>query len=376
MTITLESTDADTYLYLRGGDATSGAFLYENDDDGGITRSKIEETLSAGSYTIEATTYGTGETGSFTLSVSGLGGTAAPGPGTGDCGQVIGADGTVSGQWSAGCDSSVSARGHARYYSFSLAQESVVTITLESTDADTYLYLRGGDATSGAFLYENDDDGGITRSKIEETLSAGSYTIEATTYGTGETGSFTLSVSGLGGTAAPGPGTGDCGQVIGADGTVSGQWSAGCDSSVSARGHARYYSFSLAQESVVSITLESTDADTYLYLRGGDATSGAFLYENDDDGGITRSKIEETLSAGSYTIEATTYGTGETGSFTLERKLGWAAPPRLVRAPATVGRSSGLTARSVASGLRAAIPPSRRGGVPGTTASAWPRSRR
>ena len=81
MTITLESTDADTYLYLRDGDATSGAFLYENDDDGGITRSKIEETLSAGSYTIEATTYGTGETGSFTLAVSGLGGTAAPGPG-------------------------------------------------------------------------------------------------------------------------------------------------------------------------------------------------------------------------------------------------------------------------------------------------------
>ena len=52
---------------------------------------------------------------------------------------------------------------------------------------------------------------GSTRSKIEETLSAGSYTIEATTYGTGETGSFTLAVSGLGGTAVPGPGTGDCG---------------------------------------------------------------------------------------------------------------------------------------------------------------------
>ena len=40
MTITLESTDADTYLYLRGGDATSGAFLYENDDDGGIDQVK------------------------------------------------------------------------------------------------------------------------------------------------------------------------------------------------------------------------------------------------------------------------------------------------------------------------------------------------
>ena len=72
MTITLESADADTCLYLRDGNARSGDYLYQNDDDGGITRSTIEETLSAGSYTIEATTYGTGETGDFTLTVSGL----------------------------------------------------------------------------------------------------------------------------------------------------------------------------------------------------------------------------------------------------------------------------------------------------------------
>ena len=317
VTITLESTDADTYLYLRSGDATSGTFLHQNDDDGGTTKSTIQETLAAGSYTIEATTYGTGETGDFTLTVSGLGGTT-PDPGTGTgCGQTITADGTVSGTWAAGCDSEVSGRGHARYYSFTLSQESEVTITLESTDADTYLYLRAGDARSGAFLYENDDDGGTTKSTIQETLAAGSYTIEATTYGTGETGSFTLTVSGLGGTT-PDPGTGTgCGQTITADGTVSGTWAAGCDSEVSGRGHARYYSFTLAQESEVTITLESSDADTYLYLREGDARSGAFLYENDDDGGTTKSTIEETLAAGSYTIEATTYGTGETGDFTL-----------------------------------------------------------
>ena len=73
MTVTLESSDADTYLYLREGESRSGAFLYENDDDGGTTRSTIQETLSAGTYTIEATTYSAGETGSFTLSISGLG---------------------------------------------------------------------------------------------------------------------------------------------------------------------------------------------------------------------------------------------------------------------------------------------------------------
>ena len=84
MSITLESNDADTYLYLRAGEARSGEFLYENDDypeAGDTDKSQIQETLAAGSYTIEATTYSAGETGSFTLTVSGLGTTGATPPG-------------------------------------------------------------------------------------------------------------------------------------------------------------------------------------------------------------------------------------------------------------------------------------------------------
>ena len=234
---------------------------------------------------------------------------------TDPCGQPLTGDGSVTGEWAEGCDSEASGRGHARYYSFTLGSESAVTVTLESEDADTYLYLRAGEARSGEFLYENDDDGGTTRSSIQETLTAGTYTIEATTYGDGETGSFTLTVAGLGDTTTPGPDpTDECGQSLTADISVSGEWAEGCDSEASGRGHARYYSFTLAQESEVTITLESTDADTYLYLRAGEARSGEFLYENDDDGGTTRSSIQETLTAGTYTIEATTYGTGETGS--------------------------------------------------------------
>ena len=238
MTVTLESQDADTYLYLRAGETRSGDFLYENDDDGGTTRSAIKETLGAGTYTIEATTYGTGETGSFTLTVSGLGATGpTPGPEPSDqCGQTLTGDGSVSGEWAAGCESEVSGRGYARYYRFTLAQESEVTITLESQDADTYLYLRAGETRSGDFLYENDDDGGTTRSAIKETLGAGTYTIEATTFGTGETGSFTLTVSGVGAavaeectvgmTLAPGQGCagGDFTLAAEADGTLVGRF--------------------------------------------------------------------------------------------------------------------------------------------------------
>ena len=51
-------------------------------------------------------------------------------------------------------------------------------------------------------------EGNTSVSQIQETLAAGSYTVEATTYSAGATGAFSLTISGLGGTTAPGPGPG------------------------------------------------------------------------------------------------------------------------------------------------------------------------
>ena len=353
ITLELESGNADTYLYLREGEARSGDFQHENDDypeSGDTDMSQIQESLEAGTYTIEATTYGAGETGSFTLTISGLGTTAQP-PGptpTDPCGQTLSGDGSVPGQWAEGCDSEVAERGYARYYSFTLAQQSEVTITLtrESGNADTYLYLREGEARSGDFQHENDDypeSGDTDMSQIQESLEAGTYTIEATTYGVGETGSFTLTILGLGTTAQPPEPTptDPCGQTLSGDDSVPGQWAEGCDSEVAERGYARYYSFTLAQQSEVTITLtrESGNADTYLYLREGEARSGDFQHENDDypeSGDTDMSQIQESLEAGTYTIEATTYGAGETGSFTL-------TVSGLGAAPAPQSCSGGLT---------------------------------
>ena len=331
VTITLES-DTDSYLYLRAGDAKSGDFLHQNDDvEIGNTDSRIQETLTAGTYTIEATTWGSGATGSFTLTVSGHGDGTTPMPPPGPmptddpCRQTLPGDDTVTGEWADDCESAVGARGYARYYTFTLAEESEVTITLES-DTDPYLYLREGEAKSGDFLHENDDIVLVTNtnSQIEETLAAGTYTIEATTYGFGETGSFTLTVSGLGDVAMPMPPqepmpTDDpCRQTLSGAGTSIGMWASACESTTRVGSYARYYTFTLTGASEVTITLES-DTDPYLYLREGEVKAGAFLHENDDlaPGTDTNSRIQVTLVAGTYTIEATTYSSGETGSFTL-----------------------------------------------------------
>ena len=111
-----------------------------------------------------------------------------------DCGQSLDEEGSTKGEWASGCDSEVSGRGHARYYTFALGSNREVTITLESGDADSYLYLRNGSARSGPSLQENDDFGGGTNSRIVDTPGSGIYTIEATTNSAGQTGSFTLAI--------------------------------------------------------------------------------------------------------------------------------------------------------------------------------------
>ena len=115
---------------------------------------------------------------------------------------------TVNGTWASDCESTEPSRRdggdrYARFYTFTLTAASDVTVTLESTE-DTFLYLRQGTGKSGTALHTNDDhadeaDCTATLTKTEDScitasLAAGDYTIEATTYESETTGSFTLTV--------------------------------------------------------------------------------------------------------------------------------------------------------------------------------------
>ena len=196
-----------------------------------------------------------------------------------------------------------------------------MTIDLSSS-LDTYLYLRAGSATSGTFLHDNDDIvSGNTNAQIVAELEAGTYTAEATTRNEAKTGSFTLNVS-----AEPGtPVVTDCTPTtltLPASG-VSGAWANDCQSSVSGRGYARYYTFTLDQGTEVTIDLTS-EVNTYLYLRSGSATSGTSLHSNDDIASDnTNSQIVADLEAGSYTIEATTHDEDTSRQLRPQRQRGW-----------------------------------------------------
>ena len=140
--------------------------------------------------------------------------TATPvGPPPTRCTSTITGDGSVTGRWSGRyrfgdwipeCASAKRGDNYAaQYYRLTLDQESRVTLDLRSSAAGTHLYLWGGiNRQSGTPLAE---DSGISwgrsgfSSRIERTLPAGAYTVEATTFAELDDGQFTLTVGGLGG---------------------------------------------------------------------------------------------------------------------------------------------------------------------------------
>ena len=136
--------------------------------------------------------------------------------------------GSKDGSWDSDCESVTSRRmiidsrrgdgpHYALYYTFTLTGPANVTVTLDSDDQDAFLYLLAG---KGANVDEievldarhyNDDhdspqdtdpcanDGSLEEydSCLTKSLAAGDYTLEATTYNSRVTGSFTLTVIGI-----------------------------------------------------------------------------------------------------------------------------------------------------------------------------------
>ena len=123
-------------------------------------------------------------------------------------------DGSVDGEWESECPSENKENSYAKFYRFTLVEAAEVTITLESSDEDTILYLLQCTRQDGAsILCENDDFGSQLGgapcdiidfalasqrdSALIANLNPGTYTIEATTYNENQAGEFTLTVSGI-----------------------------------------------------------------------------------------------------------------------------------------------------------------------------------
>ncbi len=255
VTINLSSS-VDTFLFLLSGSGQNGSVLEFNDDIGsGDRNSSIVKALPAGTYTIEATTYAQSRTGNFTVSLG------VSVPTAGDCDNYLPLNLEVSGSWQAGCTSTHRASRYAKYFTFTLSTEQEVIINLQSS-RDTYMFLLQGSGRNGAVIEEDDNDGVGSNSLITRTLTAGAYTIEATTSAGTETGDFTISV-----TADETPPS-DCEYLINTGINVVGSWDPACPSTNREGRYASYYTFNLASTQEVTIDLTSSK-DTYLLLLQG-----------------------------------------------------------------------------------------------------------
>ena len=215
---------------------------------------------------------------------------------------------TVMGTWTSDCMSEGQTNNYARYYSFTLSEETRVAIYLTS-ERDTYLYLRLGEGRTGRAEHQNNNLGrGNINSRIEETLAAGTYTVEATTYyRNGVTGDFTLDIRPVVRVQEL--------ETLTETYTTPGTWSDDFVSERQAPNYARYYRFTLDTPADLRIDLTS-ERDTYLYLVRED---GTVVDENNDVGRSINSRIVQAgLAAGTYTVEATTYYRNPvTGNFVL-----------------------------------------------------------
>ena len=125
-------------------------------------------------------------------------------------------------------------------------------------------------------------------------------------------------------TSVAGTSGGDaCITTLAGNASISGSWTPACLSTNSPNNrtyYARFYTFTLSAASETTITLSSADAAPYLFLREGAGKSGAVMRET-RSATASAATISMTLSAGSYTIEASTWEAETPGDFTLELEI-------------------------------------------------------
>jgi hypothetical protein len=172
VSVSVSSGDFDTVLDIYG----DNEIIATNDDADG-TNSALTVTLKPGQYGAFVRAYGGSSFGSYEIQMDVEGG-GSSGGGSRD-GQLRSGgptleDGSLFEDWA------INGRSGDQF-----------TVTMESSDFDTYLIL----LQNGAILTSDDDGAGGTNSQINYTLpSTGAYTVRANSFGADATGSYTISM--------------------------------------------------------------------------------------------------------------------------------------------------------------------------------------
>ena len=134
---------------------------------------------------------------------------------------------------------------------------------------------------------------------------------------------------------------------------TTGSWSFLCSSQNRRTSYARFYTFYLSARSEVSVTVQSSEEDSYLFLLDGRSTTSNRIALSDNGiPGTKHAKVTRTLGAGWYTVEATTRDSYTTGNFalTIQQESVSLDPPTGLFLSAVSGRSDRLSLAYTRSG--------------------------
>jgi hypothetical protein len=302
--ITMRSSAFDTYLLIQG----PGDFSSFNDDISGSDRnSQIDVVLPAnGAYRITATSYTPKDTGAYTLSLNDLG------QQTVSASRALTLSRAQNGQLRTGDPQLPNTGEFSNTYTFHGRAGQHVDITMSSTEFDPYLIVRGPG------VQEDNDDaspGDTSHSRVTVTLPQdGDYTIVATSYAAGMTGSYQLMVAPAGAESAQTQTAADV-TGNGSPPLIAGQQEQGSlrqgDQQLTSGEFFDVYRFLGQRGQHVTIDMSSDSFHPYLILRPPTAQ------QQDNDGGAGRTaEIDATLPEdGEYVVMATSHASGESGDY-------------------------------------------------------------
>jgi len=189
------------------------------------------------------------------------------------------------------------------YWSFSGRSGDQITISMDSSDFDTFLTLFGPDDN---YLTADDDSGGSLNAMIRRFVlpSSGIHNIVAMSYGGDVGGDYTLELQRTDTGREPdeiGGGTIEIGDTLTQDLQT---WTGDV------------WLFSGQEGDRVTISMQSDEFDTVLEIWGPDLMRA----EHDDDGGDRTDSLIEGFrlpASGTYSIVARGFSIGETGSYRL-----------------------------------------------------------
>lgn len=217
---------------------------------------------------------------------------------------------TINGSFSSK-DARMDDGSHYRCYVVQTQAGQAYTVTMQSSDFDTYLMAGAGTDCDDTSVNNDDGPNMGTDSQLRFVSNGGMWIIRANTLSEGETGSFRLSIS-------EGQRLRPTTQVVPIAVGESRQGRLDfTDRQADDGSFYDCYALNVTRAGRVAIRMDSAQFDAYLSLHEGPQCDGDTLSSDDDSGDGTSALINENLRPGAYSFRANSLSAAQEGDYTV-----------------------------------------------------------